>query len=128
MRTNENYHQTKENVARVMADQGWDRVDDLSFRATAAIALKQYDTAVGVKEAVAYFTSVEPGTEQLTVHYESEGRNITEPMSINFPASATEEDVRPNVFRFCNAIERRIDDSYARRLNRPKEPSDECEP
>ena len=121
MKTNPNYMQTKETVSRFMADEGWSRVDSLSFTATAGIATKDYDTAVGSKQAIAYFSSSADNVEQLTVSYQSEGRNITNSKSFSVHPSTTAEQIQNGVRKFCNSIDNVVDKSYARKLHLPSE-------
>lgn len=121
MRTNPNYMQTKETVARFMTGEGWTRVDDLSFDATAAIATKEYETAVGMKQAIAYFTSSSDNVEKLTVDYQSEGRNIAALKLFDVQPGATVEDIQFGVKKFCKATDNAVDKSYARRLFLPEE-------
>lgn len=83
----------------------------------AAIATKQFATAVGPKEAQVYLEKF-PEAFRLTGVYYSEGRNILEPRSVIIPSGADHAAVHTLVDRFVTQGEEAIADSYAARLLR----------
>jgi len=119
MHTNPEYFDRKELVSQTLQDQGWEQVDNLSFHGTSAVATKQFETAVGKKEAIVRIESWKDGHDMVTAEYQSEGRNIVESKSFNIRPDSSDVKIQSGVTRFANAVEAAIDKSYARKLHLP---------
>jgi hypothetical protein len=71
-----NYQEMRKHVLQGLLEAGWSPVDDNPMRSSASVAKKDYDTAVGVKTAVAYFRESTGECCRLGGEYYSEGGNI----------------------------------------------------
>jgi hypothetical protein len=95
--------------------------------AGSALALKQYETAVGIKEAHAYLGPIKTNYHNVSLDgvYWSEGRNILEPSVVLIPKNADGALVRSLVGQFANRAESTVRESYAVRLlrDRPGQPA-----
>jgi hypothetical protein len=120
MKNKPEYFKRKEVVSQALKDQGWEVVDSLSFNGTSAVATKEFETAVGKKEAVAYLESWKDGFDMLTVDYQSEGRNIVQSQSFSIRPGFTEPQIQSGTTRFCNKVEAGIDKSFARKIHLPQ--------
>lgn len=82
-----------------------------------AVALKQYETAVGIKEAQVYLsTQTNYDNVSLDGVYWSEGRNILESSVVLIPKRANDTEVRSLACKFADRVERSVRQSYAVRL------------
>lgn len=70
------YQEMKKHILQGLLESGWKAVDDISMQCTTAVAKKDYETAVGVKTAIAYFSESPGECCRLSGEYYSEGGNI----------------------------------------------------
>lgn len=86
-----------------------------------AVAIRQYDTSVGAKEAQAYLApSADPDFAGiLMANYESEGRNILSTVWYRIPRDVSDTALASIVEAFNQEIDRTVGNSYAMRLARP---------
>lgn len=70
------YHEMKKHILQGLLESGWYAVDDVAMECTTAVAKKDFETAVGVKTAIAYFTGSRAECCRLGGDYYSEGNNI----------------------------------------------------
>lgn len=106
------YLATKDQVAAALAERGWTVVDQTSLRLTAVVATRQFETAVGLKQATAFLSP--SGT--LTADYHSEGRNILSTVWHNVENNLADECVAEVIERFNLEVEAAVHSSYAARL------------
>lgn len=95
-----------------LAELGWDSLGN----SRTAIAMKEFQTAVGPKVAHIYLTRGDGVQRSLQGDYQSEGRNILEAWGRLVPVDAEPDRVRQEVDQFVKDIERQIGQSYAARL------------
>jgi len=93
-----------------LANFGW-KVEDGT-----AIASKEFQTAVGVKKALAYFSKGDSYNCRLHGDYQSQGSNILEPHGVLIPKPSSEEEIRHLAIAFAKKADAAVDESYARRL------------
>jgi len=99
---------------------GWTESDG------SAVAVKTFDSAVGPKEAFAYFNAwPSEANAALAGDYRSEGSNILENCDVLLPKDSTDEQLGQLVQSFVAGTEHKISESYAVRLPRcgPDEPT-----
>lgn len=70
------YQEMKNHILQGLLESGWTAVNDISMQCTTAVAKKDYDTAVGVKTAIAYFRESPSECCCLSGEYYSEGGNV----------------------------------------------------
>lgn len=103
-------------VLLVLTKNGW-----TAYAGGPALATKSFDSAVGPKEAVAWFP-LRLRSDQLDITlsgvYYSEGCNILSAKSALIPVGATVEQATSLANVFCEAVEAAVGDSYAVRLLR----------
>lgn len=98
-------------ISSVLQDQGWQPEDG------AAIASKNFETVVGIKEAVLYLHSHRvPPSYSLSGNYESEGRNILSSDSLLIKMDTPLDALRDAVSQQVAKFEKSIHDSFAARL------------
>lgn len=97
-------------VLEVLTATGW-----AANPGGSAVALKQYETAVGSKQAQAYLRT---GHDYVSLDgvYWSEGRNILESSGVLIPKTACSTQVRSLAGQFADRVERKVRESYAVRL------------
>lgn len=131
------YQEMKKHILQGLLESGWKAVDDISMQCTTAVAKKDYDTAVGVKTAIAYFTDTPSECCRLGGEYTSKGANIlsttaflvwykSRPNSLSMadlnnhlyklPGELASEDLIAGAKVFDEMAEKKIADSYAVRL------------
>lgn len=111
----------KEKIQNKLVENGFEVVDKISMYFTNAIAQKSYKTKVGDKEAVVRFTSCEDENyATLTAEYQSEGRNILSSCITNLDNNLSEEFLDDLVKSFSIEVNKKVDDSYARKLYKNK--------
>ena len=98
-------------VTTRLTELGWSRVDG------AAIAMKTYLTAVGQKVAFVYLYRSNCAT--ITGDYQSEGRNILEPLARLIPLDADSDAINGAVDTFAASVDKAIGESYAMKLLQP---------
>lgn len=94
-----------------------------------AVAFKQYDAAVGAKEAQ---VCIAPAAEDdcvgiLQADYQSEGRNILSTVWYRIPANVDDAALASSVKALNREIDRKVGESNAVRLVRP-DSSDKAAP
>lgn len=98
-------------IAQLLQTHGW------VLDTHTAIASKTYATAVGPKQALAYYTQwPQSDCVVLSGEYVSEGRNVLAICSELIPHDADPEMVRQLVHRFATRCDVAVGDSYAARL------------
>lgn len=112
MKTDDNYKA----ISNQFQDQGW-----APFDKGIAIATKEYQTTVGLKEAVVYLYESSLLDERgpllmLSGHYYSEGRNVLEPHTVFIPKNADADSRYELVKAFIEKVDSEIASTYAVRL------------
>lgn len=99
-------------MAQLLETRGWTVLD------STAIALKEFNTAVGPKEAHAYVQDFGPGNDSVMLAgvYYSEGRNILEPLGRLVPRDADDVRLDQEAAAFAQHVERAVAQSYAAKL------------
>jgi len=82
----------------------------------AALATKEFKTAVGIKVAFAYFVPSDSYNFLLKGDYQSKGRNILSSHGALIPVSTSPEDVRKMASDFAENADAVVACSYAARL------------
>lgn len=108
-------------IADRMGSHGWLIVDDLSFNCTSGVAKKQYQTAVGIKEAIAYLQAGDDGARRLIAEYYSEGNNVLSTTTASFTPDCSTEAVGAGTTRFAARVDDVVSGTYAVRLLRPRD-------
>lgn len=107
-------------IADRLGSQGWLIVDDLSFNCTSGVARKQYQTAVGIKEAIAYLQAGDDGARRLIAEYYSEGNNVLSTTTARFTPDCSTEAIEAGTSRFSAQVDHVVSGTYAVRLLRPR--------
>lgn len=107
----------KDQVRDILVSQGFVSASAIDYKCTNFVAYKNFDTSVGVKEALIYFTEISGGWK-LFGNYYSEGINVIVNQVILFKSG---DDIETLVCKFANDVTRKIDQSYARKLHLNKE-------
>ncbi len=104
----------KATIAALLAEIEWEAHDPMEY----AIAFKEYQTAVGVKEAQAQLSPLnDPASAALLkADYQSEGRNILSSLWYPIPTDISSDDLRALVQRFSDEVDAAVKASYAARL------------
>lgn len=131
------YQEMKKHILQGLLESGWKAVDEISMQCTTAVAKKDYDTAVGVKTAIAFFSESPGECCRLSGEYYSEGGNVlcttsfyvwyrpheTSPLVdlktghlVKLPMELTQEDLISGSKVFNENAEKEILASYAVRL------------
>jgi hypothetical protein len=99
----------------LLAEHGWTESEESRHAAT-----KDFDTAVGVKEAIAYVRAWKEGPTAFTLSasYTSEGRNTLGMLHDLVPKAASEDEVRRIVAKFSAEVDRLVGETYAMRLKK----------
>lgn len=99
-------------VCETLQRMGWTLASDT------AIARKQFQTAVGPKEAVVYLDDYGPHCDNLVLggSYHSEGRNCLESGVVLIPKKTVGAQVSHLVAKYVKGAEDAILNSYAARL------------
>lgn len=104
-------------VMAQLLQAGWEKRRTMH---EAALATKEYLTAVGYRQAQAYLGDwPSSNVAVLRGSYWSEGRNILEPLWETISVEADSETIRRHVDRFVAELEGRVAESYAMKLIRP---------
>lgn len=103
-----------ETMQQQLEKQGWTPI-----KGGTAIARKNYVTAVGIKEALAYVSDFGPqeGSVRLQGDYQSEGRNCLSTTSELIARTASVEEVGVAAQKFAIAADVSVGQSYAARLH-----------
>lgn len=105
----------KAQIVAELANYGWAPIEGGT-----AIAIKEFDTAVGPKDAHVYLA--EFGADCLNFmlqgDYWSEGRNILEPDFALVPKACSQEALLQLVADFAERVDEKVNSSYAARLLR----------
>jgi hypothetical protein len=98
-------------VLNCLREHGWFCTDG------AALAIKPFQTAVGVKNACVYFSG---GDYNFTLQgdYQSEGRNSLEPHCVLIPVNAGTSDILRLTSEFSHEADSVVADTYAASLFR----------
>lgn len=104
--------QLHERVFEALVKHGWRGCDG------AAVAIKEYPTAVGPREAHAYLIDCLASERcvVLTGQYWSEGRNIIETLFMRIDADLNVPDTQAVVDRYVLSVDQAVANSYAGRL------------
>lgn len=94
----------------VLTSNGW------NFRSGVAIAQKEFQSAVGVKEAFVFLSNGDEYFFVLSGDYQSRGNNALASHSTLIPKKSTLDQVEVLVKDFTKDVERVIQDTYAMRL------------
>lgn len=99
-------------LANGLEQLGWNRGDGVS------VGTKEYATAVGPKQALAYILDFGPAEDSviLTGTYQSEGRNCLSSLMIPIPRTAAAALVVQQLERFAKEADATIAHTYAARL------------
>lgn len=115
------YASTRALIQQALRAAGW------TDRQSPCLASKVFQTAVGPREALAYLTRGDGFNRTITGVYRSEGRNALEPHSVLVPVAACDDDVLRLAQAFATQADSAIGETYAMRLARPVNPSDDAE-
>lgn len=100
---------------------GWTAID------STAVALKGYETVVGIKEAHAYVEDW--GTAEskviLTGNYLSEGHNVLQATFVMIPKAANNEEIAQLCRTWAENADKKVDESFARGLFLRRDPLEE---
>ncbi|NWC83123.1 hypothetical protein HX798_22945 [Pseudomonas putida] len=131
-------HEMKKHVLQGLEAAGWKAVDDKSL-SLPCVAKKDFETAAGVKTALAYVVDTPDACLRVSGEYTSEGNNVLSTTAFYVwyrprPTSPTTIDVDEHLFKlreevlpedliagakvFAQAAEKEISESYAVRLHR----------
>lgn len=99
-------------VIAVLKAHGWTPVYG------AAICIKSYETAVGKKEAHAYFSAGDGFNRTLSGDYLTEGRNALEPHCVLIPVNATDSEICHFTTQFAVNADAVVATTYAASLHR----------
>lgn len=121
MPSERNYQAQKQVVADSLVAHGWSAVSDRDMEITYGVATKDFETAAGIRTAIAYFEAPREGRYPLTGEYLSEGRNVLSTMFIRIPVDASAEGLREAAEQFVREAEAVIEETYAVRLARSAE-------
>lgn len=91
---------------------GWYRLGGI------ALAGKDFQTAVGVKQALIYSQFGSDHSVQLTGAYYSEGRNVLSTTFVNLHKKMTDQELAAAVQQFEKEVNSVVGESYAARLYR----------
>ena len=107
-----------EAIKRVMVENGWE------LTAGPSLAVKFYQTAVGKKQASAWFRPCRTGSVHavLSAFYSSEGRNIAESSDELIWCTASEAEYVASARAFVANVDQAVWNSYACRLIRNQNP------
>ena len=108
-------------IADRLGAMGWLIVDGLSFNCTSAVAKKEYRTAVGIKEAIAFLEAGDEGARRLIAQYYSKGNNVLSTTTARFTPDWSPEVVESGASRFAAEVDDVISDTYAVRLLRHRD-------
>lgn len=95
-------------VGTLLSVHGW------ASTSGTAVATKSYETAVGVKQALAYLCG-----NMLQGDYQSEGRNALEPHFVPVDNDLSDDELAERVAFFALQADAVVADTYAARLHRP---------
>lgn len=89
-----------------------------------ALAIKRFQTAVGVRDAHAYLKDYGPDTLRFALDgdYNSEGRNQLESHGVLIPKRADAETIQRMVTHFASSVDAAVGQTYARRLLTSRQP------
>ncbi len=124
--SNMNYQEMKQAILRGLVHSGWMAVDEISMNHTSAVAKKSFQTAVGERTAIAYFTDAPEECCKLGGEYTSEGNNVLSTTGFfvwyhQHPRSeVTPEDLFAGAVEFSKKAEVRISDTMPMRLMRQR--------
>lgn len=104
-----NIESVRTSTMEVLQLHGWTILDSV------AIARKEFVTAVGNKEALAYLYDQDGYDFKIQGDYLSEGNNVLAAGTL-IPVEANVSEVRKLAEEFCQYADAAIDRSYARRL------------
>ena len=109
------YFATKQVIAAHLIANGWAAVSQLDMEICCVVSRLDVETIVGTKTAS---LSLEPRSTgfQLVGNYISEGDNVLSTDWLNVPEGMTSEQIAENIPAFLAAVNKSIDQSYARRL------------
>lgn len=115
MTRSDEYIATKSKLAALLAERGWDPLSGSGL----AIATKPYQTAVGVKEAIAYLVPSNEGGCHFQASYASEGRNVLSTIRAGWKEMTYAEDaaeLETRAAEFTAEVDAIVADTYAMRL------------
>lgn len=104
----------EQTIKSVLVSRGWTAQD------YTAIASKQYETAVGPKQALVYLQDFGPQEEQLLLvgDYQSEGRNCLSSHGVLVPKCASVAKVKELADWFSIQADKAVGQTYAMKLMR----------
>ena len=95
-------------VTVVLAAHGW-----TEFTGGPALATKQFETAVGMKQASAYLSVGDEFNRTISGRYDSEGNNALEPHGVLVPKLAGGEDIKRLAAQFAERADEAVSQTYA---------------
>ena len=104
----------QEVIQLVLIENGW------SLASGSAIAIKEFDTVVGPKEAHAYLSFGDGINRTLFGNYDTEGHNELENCLVLIPVEADKKVVSELALKFSEYAENAVSQSYAVKLLRSK--------
>lgn len=122
--SNMTHHEMKQAILQGLLHSGWKAVDEISMNHTSAVAKKSFQTAVGERTALAYFTDSPDECCKLSGEYTSEGNNVLSTTSffvwysVNPRDEVTSDDLIAGAIDFSTNAEVRIADTMPMRLMR----------
>jgi len=118
MRVSDDYMEVKRSIADQLIAAGWSAVDALSMNHTAALAIRDYETAVGTKTAIAYATPSKEAVCILGGTYDSEGRSVLTTTTVLVTYVIDPDALAAGVTGFHQKVDAAASDTYAVRLLR----------
>lgn len=113
---NSNELEHKLQVGYFLTVQGWKLVSQTDLEISIALAKKDYQTAVGVKSATAFFYQTKEKDFYLKAEYESQGQNIFPTLRYVMKETTTVHEIESIVSQFVSEIDKAVSDSYAVRV------------
>lgn len=91
----------------------------------AALASREYPTAVGMKQALVYLYPAQEGHGSLKADYWSEGRNALSTAHMQVAESLNDEELSRLVDAYLADVDAQVAETYAARLLRQRQESNE---
>lgn len=110
--------QIKSTIAAALSQAGWKVVPDLDKEISYGVATKDFDTAVGVKTAIAYVEPSGPNGLKLIGSYYSEGNNTLSTTWYTLGLDTSLEDIAAGAADYAAKVDAIVAKTYAMRLMR----------
>lgn len=120
------YIDTKKAIADQLISMGWSAVGDFDMQCTAAVASKDYSTAVGTKTAFAYLQPADEGDFNLVGAYYSQGNNVLSTTCVAIEQAMTPDAVIQQAKAYAGAVDEAVGATYAMTLKSAAQKSAAC--